>query len=140
MTNLVLAQAAAPPPPAGLLITAALVSIALIVVLITRFKVHPFLSLTIGSLVTGVIAGLSVHSLTTVARMAAPVGVTSSPVTTDGASGTPLSSSAVNNSRPRDHVSIASCPINSAWKLFDQPSVVCWASEHIDAMMVSTGR
>ena len=25
-------------------------------------------------------------------------------------------------------------------KLFDQPSVVCWASEHIDAMMVSTGR
>jgi GntP family gluconate:H+ symporter len=60
MTNLVLAQAAAPPPPAGLLITAALVGIALIVVLITRFKVHPFLSLTIGSLVTGVIAGLSV--------------------------------------------------------------------------------
>jgi GntP family gluconate:H+ symporter len=60
MTSLVLAQAAAPPPPAGLLITAALVGIALIVVLITRFKVHPFLSLTIGSLVTGVIAGLSV--------------------------------------------------------------------------------
>jgi GntP family gluconate:H+ symporter len=60
MTNLVLAQAAAPPPPAGLLITAALVGIALIVVLITRFKVHPFLSLTIGSLVTGAIAGLSV--------------------------------------------------------------------------------
>ena len=47
MTSLVLAQAAAPPPPAGLLITAALVGIALIVVLITRFKVHPFLSLTV---------------------------------------------------------------------------------------------
>ncbi len=25
-------------------------------------------------------------------------------------------------------------------KVFDQPSVVCWASEHIDAMMVSAGR
>jgi GntP family gluconate:H+ symporter len=60
MTSLVLAQAAAPPQSAALLITAALVGIALIVVLITRFKVHPFLSLTIGSLVVGAIAGLSV--------------------------------------------------------------------------------
>ena len=39
---------------------AALVGIALIVVLITRFKVHPFLALTIGSLVVAGIAGLAV--------------------------------------------------------------------------------
>ena len=52
MTMTLLAQAAAAPPvSAARLITAALVGIALIVVLITRFKVHPFLALTIGSLV-----------------------------------------------------------------------------------------
>jgi GntP family gluconate:H+ symporter len=41
-------------------VIAALVGIALIVVLITRFKVHPFLGLTIGSLVVAGIAGLPV--------------------------------------------------------------------------------
>jgi hypothetical protein len=42
------------------LIAAALIGIVLIVVLITRFKVHPFLGLTIGSLVVGAIAGLPI--------------------------------------------------------------------------------
>jgi GntP family gluconate:H+ symporter len=56
----VLAVLAAPPPaPAGRLIPAALVGIALIVLLITYFKLHPFLSLTIGSLAVGAVAGLS---------------------------------------------------------------------------------
>jgi GntP family gluconate:H+ symporter len=41
------------------LVPAALIGIALIVVLITFFKVHPFLSLTIGSLVCGAVAGLA---------------------------------------------------------------------------------
>ncbi len=41
----------------GRLIVAALIGIALIVVLITAVKMHPFLSLTIGSLVVGAIAG-----------------------------------------------------------------------------------
>ena len=40
----------------GQLIAAALIGIAVIVLLITRFKVHPFLSLTIGSLVVGAVA------------------------------------------------------------------------------------
>lgn len=47
---------------AARLITAALVGIALIVLLITRFKPHPFLALTIGSLVVAVIAGLPIAS------------------------------------------------------------------------------
>jgi GntP family gluconate:H+ symporter len=42
------------------LIPAALVGIALLVLLITRFRVHPFLGLTISSLVVAVIAGLPV--------------------------------------------------------------------------------
>ena len=54
-----LAQASAAPPASGTrLVVAALVGIALIVVLITRFKVHPFLALTIGSLVVARVAGL----------------------------------------------------------------------------------
>ena len=44
---------------------AALVGIALLVVLITRFKVHPFLALTIGSLVVAGIAGLPVAAAIT---------------------------------------------------------------------------
>ena len=61
MTTLMLAQAAASPPASGTrLVVAALIGIALIVVLITRFKVHPFLALTIGSLVVAGIAGLAV--------------------------------------------------------------------------------
>ena len=42
----------------GQLIIAALIGIAVIVLLITRFKVHPFLALTIGALVVGAIAGM----------------------------------------------------------------------------------
>jgi GntP family gluconate:H+ symporter len=54
--------AASPPEPVkatastGVLITAALVGIAVLVVLITVFKLHPFLALTLGSLVVGAIA------------------------------------------------------------------------------------
>jgi GntP family gluconate:H+ symporter len=44
----------------GQLITAALVGIAVIVVLITWLKVHPFLALTIGSLLTAALAGAEV--------------------------------------------------------------------------------
>lgn len=47
--------------PGGQLILAALVGIAVIILLITKFKLHPFLSLTIGSLLVGAIGrmGLS---------------------------------------------------------------------------------
>ena len=66
MTTLMLAQAAAAPPASGTrLVVAALIGIALIVVLITRFKVHPFLALTIGSLVVAGIAGLAVAAAIT---------------------------------------------------------------------------
>ncbi|GAA0823801.1 GntP family permease [Streptosporangium amethystogenes subsp. fukuiense] len=43
----------------GRLVPAALIGIALIVLLITYFKLHPFLSLALGSLVVGAVAGLS---------------------------------------------------------------------------------
>ncbi|GGL02216.1 gluconate:H+ symporter, GntP family protein [Sphaerisporangium melleum] len=56
-TSLALAPAGAA-VAAGRLLPAALVGIALIVVLITRFKLHPFLSLTLGSLAVGAVAGL----------------------------------------------------------------------------------
>src|SRR3954447_5668145 len=60
-TSVLLAQAAAAPPASGArLVAAALIGIALIVLLITRFKLHPFLALTIGSLVVAGIAGLAV--------------------------------------------------------------------------------
>jgi GntP family gluconate:H+ symporter len=52
--------AAAPAASSGRLVPAALAGIALIVVLITYFKVHPFLSLTLGSLLVGLVAGLPV--------------------------------------------------------------------------------
>lgn len=52
--------AAAPAASSGRLVPAALAGIALIVVLITYFKVHPFLSLTLGSLLVGIVAGLPV--------------------------------------------------------------------------------
>ena len=58
MTTLVLAQAAAATGSGTRLILAALIGIAVIVVLITRFKVHPFPGLTLGSLVVAGIAGL----------------------------------------------------------------------------------
>ncbi len=47
------------------LIAAALIGIALIVVLITVLKVHPFLSLTLGSIVVGALAGLSLDKTVT---------------------------------------------------------------------------
>ncbi|GAA4362981.1 gluconate:H+ symporter [Actinomadura verrucosospora] len=52
--------AAAPAASSGRLVPAALAGIALIVVLITYLKVHPFLSLTLGSLLVGIVAGLPV--------------------------------------------------------------------------------
>ncbi|MFF3444850.1 GntP family permease [Streptosporangium sp. NPDC002721] len=52
-----LAEPAATSP--GRLVPAALVGIALIVVLITYFRLHPFLSLTLGSLAVGAVAGLA---------------------------------------------------------------------------------
>jgi GntP family gluconate:H+ symporter len=51
------AAAAAPPPPVQL-ISAAVIGIAIIVLLITWLKLHPFLSLMIGALATGAIAGM----------------------------------------------------------------------------------
>jgi gluconate:H+ symporter, GntP family len=47
-----------PDIPAARLIPAALLGIAVIVLLITRFKVHPFLGLTVGSLTVGAVAGV----------------------------------------------------------------------------------
>lgn len=49
----------------GRLIPAALLGIALLVLLITRFRVHPFLGLTISSLIVAVIAGLPVDAAIT---------------------------------------------------------------------------
>jgi gluconate:H+ symporter, GntP family len=54
---LLVAQAAPPAANGAQLVLAALLGIAVIVLLITRFTVHPFLSLTIGSLVTAAVAG-----------------------------------------------------------------------------------
>jgi len=51
--------------PAGRLVAAALVGIALIVVLITWLKVHPFLGLTIGSLTVAAIAGMNMTAAIT---------------------------------------------------------------------------
>jgi GntP family gluconate:H+ symporter len=54
------AVAADTPPdiPAGRLVPAALLGIAVLVLLIVRFKLHPFLSLTLGSLTVGAVAGV----------------------------------------------------------------------------------
>ena len=46
-----------PAIPAGRLVPAALLGIAVLVVLIVRFKLHPFRSLTLGSLPVGAVAG-----------------------------------------------------------------------------------
>ncbi|MGW5239238.1 GntT/GntP/DsdX family permease [Monashia sp. NPDC004114] len=56
-----LAHAADAPPdiPAGRLIAAALLGIGVLVLLIVRFKVHPFLALTLGSLTVGALAGIA---------------------------------------------------------------------------------
>ena len=45
--------------PASRLIPAALLGIAVIVLLITKFKIHPFLGLTLGSLTVGAVAGVA---------------------------------------------------------------------------------
>src|SRR5206468_12757219 len=54
--------AAAQSTSAGQLVPAALIGIALIVLLITRLRTHPFLALTIGSLIVAAIAGLPMES------------------------------------------------------------------------------
>ncbi|WP_329429840.1 GntP family permease [Streptosporangium sp. NBC_01495] len=59
MSPLLTALAAPAATSPGRLVPAALVGIALIVVLITYFKLHPFLSLTLGSLAVGAVAGLA---------------------------------------------------------------------------------
>src|SRR3954471_22170611 len=57
-----------------LLVVAALLGIAVVVVLITVLKVHPFLALILGSAVLGVVAGVSVSDI--VASFTAGVGST----------------------------------------------------------------
>jgi GntP family gluconate:H+ symporter len=58
MNPLALAPPEQPIAGGGQLVLAALLGIALIVALITWLKVHPFLSLTVGSLAVGIVAGL----------------------------------------------------------------------------------
>ncbi|MFI0446415.1 GntP family permease [Actinomadura sp. 6N118] len=58
MNLLALAPPEQPIAGGGQLVAAALLGIGLIVVLITWLKVHPFLSLTLGSLTVGLVAGL----------------------------------------------------------------------------------
>jgi GntP family gluconate:H+ symporter len=75
--NALVLTAADPVLPAsgtGRLVLAALLGIAVIVVLITRFKVHPFLALTIGALLVGAVAGLPMADA--VASYSAGVGST----------------------------------------------------------------
>jgi gluconate:H+ symporter, GntP family len=77
MNTLVLAAASDPVVPAsgtGRLVLSALLGIAVIVVLITRFKVHPFLSLTIGALLVGALAGMPMADAVT--SFSAGVGTT----------------------------------------------------------------
>jgi len=50
---------AAPAIPAGRLVPAALLGIAVLVLLIVRFRLHPFLALTLGSLTVGAAAGVA---------------------------------------------------------------------------------
>ncbi|RZT84198.1 GntP family gluconate:H+ symporter [Pseudonocardia sediminis] len=56
-TVLLAAEAVAPAASGGRLVVAALVGIAALVLLITRFSLHPFLALTIGSLLVAAVAG-----------------------------------------------------------------------------------
>ncbi len=58
MTALATRDAVTPHAGSTQLVIAVLVGIAVLVVLITRYKLHPFLSLTIGSLLVGTIANL----------------------------------------------------------------------------------
>jgi GntP family gluconate:H+ symporter len=52
-----------PDIPAARLIPAALLGIAVIVLLITKFKFHPFLGLTLGSLTVGAVAGVPMSAV-----------------------------------------------------------------------------
>ncbi|GAA5156280.1 gluconate:H+ symporter [Nocardioides marinquilinus] len=54
-----------PVAPGGRLVAAALIAIALIVVLITWAKVHPFLALILGGLTVGIVAGQNVNDVIT---------------------------------------------------------------------------
>ena len=77
MNTVLLAATADPVEPASgtsQLVLAALVGIAVIVVLITRFKIHPFLGLTIGALLVGAIAGMPMADV--VASFSTGVGAT----------------------------------------------------------------
>src|SRR5918912_2679736 len=58
---------AADPPKAGTaqLVLAALLGIAVVVVLITVLKVHPFLALILGSAALGIVAGVKVSDIVT---------------------------------------------------------------------------
>ncbi|MFM6850673.1 MAG: GntP family permease [Terrabacter sp.] len=53
----------APNIPAGRLVPAALLGIAVLVALIVKFKLHPFLALTLGSLTVGAVAGVSMSDV-----------------------------------------------------------------------------
>ncbi|MFP5023253.1 GntP family permease [Pseudonocardia phyllosphaerae] len=68
-TLVLAAEQAAPVASGGRLITAAVVGIVALVVLITQFSLHPFLALTIGSLLVAAVAGVpmtdAVESFTT---------------------------------------------------------------------------
>lgn len=57
------AAADVPDIPAARLVPAALIGIAVIVLLITKFKLHPFLGLTLGSLTVGAIAGVAMSDV-----------------------------------------------------------------------------
>jgi gluconate:H+ symporter, GntP family len=59
VSTLLAAETASPPASDGRLIFAALLGMAVIIVLITWLKLHPFISLLIGSLIAGMTAGLA---------------------------------------------------------------------------------
>nr|WP_202881627.1 gluconate:H+ symporter [Pedococcus badiiscoriae] len=69
-----------PDIPAARLIPAALLGIAVIVLLITRFKLHPFLGLTLGSLTVGAVAGVTMSD--TIASFTKGFGATAAGVGT----------------------------------------------------------
>lgn len=80
MRTVLIALTESAPASAGRLIPAALIGIALIVLLITYYRVHPFLSLTLGSLAVGAIAGLSMSD--TIASFTTGFGSTAAGVGT----------------------------------------------------------
>jgi GntP family gluconate:H+ symporter len=74
MTTTLVTAAATTSAGSSQLIFAALVGIALIVLLITQLKLHPFLSLTIGSIAVGALAGMQLKD--TLVSFGAGVGST----------------------------------------------------------------